>query len=161
MTGPFDCEIRSYRSCDASATLAVFRDAVMLTASKDYTPEQIAAWAGQDNQDLDTWDKARRARSSFVACLNGEIIGFTDVDGDGYIEMLFVAPRYGRQGVATAMLDHVERIARKSGAPTLSANVSVTALRFFKHRGFIVQAVQHPTVGGVQLTNHHMTKNLR
>ena len=94
MTRPFDCEIRPYRSCDASATLAVFRDAVMLTASKDYTPEQIAARAGQDN-------------------------------------------------------------------PTLSANVRVAALRFFAHRGFIVQAVQHPIVGGVQLTNHHMTKNLR
>ncbi|WP_306418768.1 GNAT family N-acetyltransferase [Arthrobacter psychrolactophilus] len=37
-----------------------------------------------------------------------EPAGFSDVDPNGYIDMMFVAPRFHRRGVAKQLLAHVE-----------------------------------------------------
>lgn len=44
--------VRAYRGEDASATLAIFLAAVTVTASGDYSPAQIAAWARPEQRDL-------------------------------------------------------------------------------------------------------------
>ena len=161
MTASAEFEIRPYRNSDASATFAIFQDAVTVTASHDYSPEQIAAWVGADRRDLADWDRTMSARNSIVACMDGEIVGFSDVDSFGYIDMLFVSPRHGRQGVATAMLARLHHTARNAGATSLSANVSITARPFFERHGFTVEAEQHPVLDGVRLNNFHMIKPLR
>jgi putative acetyltransferase len=83
------------------------------------------------------------------------------VSADGYIDMLFVSPRYGRRGVGGTLLSFLEDRARASGIAQLSADVSITAREFFERRGFIVEAEQHPVTAGVSTTNFHMTKDLR
>lgn len=153
-------EIRRYRSGDASATLAVFIVAVTVTAASDYSPEQIAAWARPERRNPADWDRAMSGRNSYVALVDGEIAGFSDVNADGYIDMMFVAPRYTRHGVARTLLETLEATARESGAQRLSANVSITARPFFEHQGFVAVAKQHPIITGVRMINFHMTKPL-
>ncbi|WP_460799196.1 GNAT family N-acetyltransferase [Microbacterium sp. GXF0217] len=152
--------IRPYDSADADATLRVFHEAITVTASVDYAPAQIAAWARPEKRDLPGWDRAMRARDSFVALVDDQVAGFSDVSAEGYIDMLFVSPRFGRRGVARTLLSFLEARARESAARQLSSNVSITARPFFEALGFHVVAEQHPETGGVVMTNFHMTKEL-
>ncbi|WJL96503.1 GNAT family N-acetyltransferase [Microbacterium sp. ET2] len=153
--------IRPYRSDDAAATLEVFLDAVTVTAAADYSPEQIAAWARPEERTVAEWDAGRRSRSTYVALVDGEVAGFSDVDPSGYVDMMFVASRFAGRGVATALLAAMEEKARALGATRVSADVSITARRFFARRGFIVHAEQHPVRAGVELINFRMVKTLR
>ena len=110
--------------------------AVTVTAAHDYAPEQIAAWARPGARSLGDWNRSMLARASLVAVRGGAIAGFSDVNGEGYIDMMFVAPAHARRGVASALLAAVFERARDLGATGLWANVSVTARPFFAARGF-------------------------
>lgn len=153
--------IRPYAHSDALDTLAVFIGAVTETASADYTAEQVQAWAQPERRDLTTWHASMQARNSIVATIDGELVGFSDVSAEGYIDMMFVSPRHLRRGVARRLLMHVEGQARDAGLRELSADVSVTARPFFERYGFEVEAEQHPMMAGVELTNYKMRKKLR
>lgn len=152
--------VRAYDPADAPGTLALFLAAVTETASADYTVEQIDAWADREGRDLGRWDAAMRARGAFVAEIGAELAGFSDVGPDGYVDMMFVAPRFLRRGVARTLLVHGEALARGRGALELSADVSITARPFFESQGFVVEAQQSPVRRGVALTNFRMTKPL-
>src|SRR5680860_743598 len=52
--------IHAYTELDAVATLDVFLRAIRTTASRDYSPEQIAVWAPGDT-DLTAWNTKRTA----------------------------------------------------------------------------------------------------
>ncbi len=143
-------QIRAYRSEDADGTLAVFLAAVIETASADYSPEQIRVWSRPEHRNVTDWHRARSSLNTYVAVVDGEIAGFSDVDRDGHIEMMFVSPRYARRGAAKGLLAVLEEIARERGARRLSADVSITARPFFESQGFVLQAEQHPVVSGVR-----------
>ena len=100
------------------------------------------------------------ARESYVALVGEQAAGFSDVSAEGYIDMLFVSPRFARRGVARELLTFVELRARALSARWLSSNVSITARPLFRAMGFQVVAEQHPVTGGVVMTNFRMTKVL-
>lgn len=138
----------------------MFLAAVTQTAAVDYSPEQIAAWARPDERRLADWDQAMRSRNSYVAVIESDVLGFSDVSEEGYIDMMFVDPRHSRRGVAAALLAVIEARARDLGARQLAADVSITGRPFFELNGFAVTAEQHPVAAGVQMTNFHMVKPL-
>lgn len=141
--------IRPYEhSDDAAETLAVFISAVTETASADYTAEQVQAWAQPERRDVGAWHAAMLARNCIVATIGGELAGFSDVSPDGDVDVMFVAPRHQRRGVARQLLAHVEAHARSEGTPALSADVSITARPFFERHGFRVEAEQRPVKAG-------------
>ena len=153
--------IRSYGQADAADTLAVFLAAVTETAAADYTPEQVRAWARPETRDLTTWHASMQGRNSYVAIVDGALAGFSDVSPEGYIDMLFVAPRHQRRGVARQLVAYGEAHARRAQLAGLTANVSITARPFFERYGFTAEAEQQPVMAGVQLTNYRMKMNLR
>jgi putative acetyltransferase len=150
-------EIRRYIEADAQATLNVFLAAVTETAAARYSAEQIAAWARPDERDVNQWNSARKSLNTFVATIGDEVAGFSDVGDDGYIDMMFVAPKFGRRGVAGALLAHLHDVALVAGASALYTNASITARPFFKRHGFAVVSEQHPVAFGVEMTNYKMT----
>lgn len=151
--------LRAYAPDDAGPTLEVFRRAVRLTAARDYTAEQVAAWA-PDDLDPAAWAERRAASRTRVAERDGEVVGFTDVDASGYVDMLFVDPAAARQGVARALLAWAAETATADGATELTTDASVTARPFFEALGFAVVAEQHPVRRGVTLTNYRMRRPL-
>lgn len=154
-----DLVIRPYGAADASATLNVFRSAIRVTAANDYSADQIDAWASRDINP-ETWNAARAARTTMVALVDGNVAGFTDIDAAGHIHMLFVDPRHGRRGVATALLDWTRREAERCGARSLTTSASITARPFFESHSFVVTEMQHPVVRGVALRNYAMKRPL-
>ncbi|QDW63223.1 GNAT family N-acetyltransferase [Oerskovia sp. KBS0722] len=151
--------LRAYDESDAEATLRVFLRAVRVTASKDYSPEQVAAW-GSDDIPLDAWGVKRLQTGTVVAVEGDEVLGFSDVDERGYVDMMFVDPAVTRRGVASALLDHVTRTAREHGAVELTTYASLTARPFFEKHGFVVVEERQPVLRGVSLTNFSMRKPL-
>ncbi len=149
--------IRPYRASDAASTLGVFFSAIRRTASADYNAEQIEAWASPEI-DLEGWAVRREALNTTVATLDEVVVGFTDVDRSGYIDMLFVDPAHGRRGIATALLSWVLEAARGYGVASLATHASITAKPFFEAQGFVVEKQRREELGGVILTNYAMSR---
>ncbi|MEO7122483.1 MAG: GNAT family N-acetyltransferase [Lacisediminihabitans sp.] len=160
VTGSGIVEIRPYIERDAAATLATFLAAVTITASADYSVEQIAAWSAPHERDEVDWNRVRMSLGTIVATVGEDVAGFSDVTATGYIDMLFVLPRFGRRGVASTLLSEIERKAVDSGTSTLSTNASITARRFFERHDFQVESEQHPVIRGIRMTNYRMIKLL-
>lgn len=154
-----EMSLRAYRESDASETFDVFARAIRQTASRDYTAQQVEAWSGV-NRDLGVWNRARTTANTQVAQIDGRVVGFTDVDEHGYIDMLFVEPRDVRKGVASALLAWAAETARAAGATQLSTHASITARAFFEARGFVVDEQRAPIVRGVSLTNFAMSRQI-
>jgi putative acetyltransferase len=153
--------IRRYSSDDgdAAATLMVYLQAIRKTASRDYSPEQVAVWAPTD-MNLGAWAERRAAVDTRVAVINGEVVGFSDIDDGGYIDMLFVHPNHGRQGIATALLDSVLQDAQRMSLSALTVRGSITARPIFERNGFSVVERLEVELDGVALTTFAMRREL-
>ncbi|HXR94720.1 MAG TPA: GNAT family N-acetyltransferase [Rhizomicrobium sp.] len=147
--------IRPYREADCELLRKIFARAVSETAIRDYTPEQIRIWAAPP------LDFAERliGRPTFVAELDGEIAGFSDVDDCGHIDFLYVNPDFQRRGIATALLTFIIDRARRTGMPLLSSDVSVTARVTFERAGFKVRKPQTVIVNDCAFLNFVMDRS--
>lgn len=152
--------IRPYRDnlSDRDATIRIFLSAIQETAARHYSAAQIAAWA-QVN-DLVRWHEVRLSRPTWVAELDGMAAGFTDLCDDGLIDMMFVAPEAGGQGVGGALLEMVEAAALEAGLARLWTEASLAAEGFFAHHGFTVVERQVVEKRGQQLRNAVMERHL-
>jgi putative acetyltransferase len=151
--------IRRYSREDAAATLTVYLRAIRETASRDYTPGQVAVWAPPD-MDLASWGDRRVAVDTRVAVINGVVVGFSDIDDSGYIDMLFVHPEHGRQGIATALLGSVLDDAHRRSLSALTVRGSITARPLFERNGFTVVEQLEVELDGVALTTFAMRREL-
>lgn len=152
-------EIRRFKDGDEARLRKVFLSAVRVIASRDYTPEQIAAWAPEDAAPA-AWASKMRALRPFIAEIDGEIAGYADVQPDGYIDHFFVSAGYARQGVGTQLIQRIHQQAKADGINELTANVSKTAEPFFSRFGFCVLERGCPILRGVTLQNALMRKEL-
>ncbi|WP_345711908.1 GNAT family N-acetyltransferase [Kineococcus glutinatus] len=148
--------IRRYEAADAGDTWRVFQAAVHGTASRDYTPEQIQAWAPA-TVDEARWQQRRSAAHTWLACLDGAVVGFSDFTDDGLLDMLFVHPDAGGRGVARALVTHVLREAAAAGHHRLHVHASLTAWPAFERLGFTVDATRLAEIRGQKLQNVDMS----
>jgi putative acetyltransferase len=149
--------IRAYDTSDLDAVIEVFLRAIREVASRDYDADQVNAWAQADRH---VWVRRRLDRPTWVALIDSAIAGFSDLKNETHIDMMFVHPAYQRMGVASALLDRVEREARLRHVSVLDTDASITARPFFETRGFRVVQAQRVDVRGVCLTNFRMQKSL-
>lgn len=126
-------------------------------ASRDYTEAQVDAWAEVDRG---AWATYRLSRPTWVAIHGEELVGFTDLEPDGHLDMMFVHPAYQGIGVATLLLATVETAAIAQGTSRLFTEASLSARPFFEKRGFRVLAAQQVELSGLLLTNFRMEKHL-
>lgn len=155
-----ELRIRPFREGEEESLRGVFDASVHGLACRHYSPEQLAAWAPQE-YDRAAWSARIRHNQPFVAEANGQIVGFGDVQADGYIDQLFVAPEAAGQGVGSAFLRAIEVRARERGIARLHSQVSLTAQSLFRRFGFEIEAEQTVTVAGVELRNARMFKRLK
>lgn len=157
---PKHIEVRPFTRGDSHATLELFLRAIRETAAPDYSPEQIEAWAS-DDIDSAEWLDRRAQQNTAVALADGVVAGFADVDAAGYIDMMFVDPRFARRGVATQLFYWILMTARRDAAQNLTTNASITARPFFEAHGFLVTRERQTVVRGVALTNYAMNRAVR
>ncbi|WP_344216726.1 GNAT family N-acetyltransferase [Kribbella sancticallisti] len=148
--------VRTYEPQDAEPTWDAYFRAVRDTASKDYSPEQVAAWA-PESVDLAEWNERRLAAHTFVATINRRVVGFSDVTDNGLLDMLFVPPEAGGRGVARALVGAVVGKARELGLSEIHTHASRTALPAFRRFGFEVErANADNNIRGENVPNYDM-----
>lgn len=149
--------LRPYRPDDAPATLAVFDNAIRVTAAQFYDRTQIDSWAPTSEVDLVAWN-ARRAKAwTVVAELDDRVVGFSDLAVGGLLDMLFVHPDAGGQGVARALVAAVLDHAREMGLRRVTTHASRAARPAFVRFGFVVDEENlRNMVRGVCVPNYEM-----
>lgn len=147
-------QLRKYQPSDCAQLAELFYQTVHSVNARDYTQEQLDAWATGE-VDLQAWDKSFRAHRTIVTTKNGEIAGFGDMDGSGYLDRLYVHKDHQGQGIASAICDELERFA---DGKTFTTHASITAKPFFQHREYCVVRKQEVIRHGVALTNFVMEK---
>ena len=152
-------KVRPYRPRDLSGLMVLFRDSVHHIARRDYTPEQLSAWAPPD-LDRDAWAKRIEANYALVAEEKGVPIGFAELTEGGHLDMLFVAPDRQRRGIARALLRAIEAQAVHWGKRHLTTDASRTARPFFLKAGFRLVEAQEVQRRGVPIQNFRMEKKI-
>ena len=107
MTAAAAFRVREFIDADTDPLLDLFRDSVRNIARKDYSEEQVHAWA-PDDLDRQSWASKCASRQTFVAELDGALAGFGDLEADGHVDMMFVHSRFQRRGVASLLLAQIE-----------------------------------------------------
>ena len=131
--------IRKYKPSDCAAMAKMFYDTVHTINSRDYTKEQLNVWA-KESVDLEEWDISFLNHNILIAEINGEIVGFADMDNSGYLDRLYVHKNFQRRGIATALVDESERCEKETGILNFETYASITAMQFFEKRGYAVES---------------------
>ncbi|MDQ8728648.1 GNAT family N-acetyltransferase [Bradyrhizobium sp. LHD-71] len=148
--------LRPYLPADAAVCAAIAEASITELTGDDYTEAQQEAWVAALGDD----DLGRRlgGQLTLIATLREAPVGFASLKDGNHIDLLFVHPAAVGQGVATALLDALEKLAGARGATQLTADVSDTALRFFTRRGYAAQRRNTVPLGDEWLGNTTMQK---
>ena len=89
----------------------------------------------------DFLDNAVKADQCLVAIIQNAIVGFaileTSFYGQGFISLLIVHPDYRKQGVAKALIQHIESICKAEKLFTSTNKSNVIAQQVFESLGFV------------------------
>jgi putative acetyltransferase len=151
--------IRPFRVGDEPDLHRVFLSAVHGIAIKDYTLEQVNAWAPQ-SLDPALWADRMRGIAPFVVERDGKPIAYADVQPNGYIDHFFVSALFARQGIGSMLMRHLHDEATAKGIQVLTSDVSRTAQLFFKQWRFSIVEQREPVIRGVVVPNALMKKAL-
>lgn len=157
MTG--NLSIRPYQPSDATGLSALYEASVRALGACDYSAAQVEAWASLTPSAESLADRMTDGRIRLVA-FTDEVAGFIDVEADGHIDLLYVAPAAAGLGVARLLLETAEALAPVSGASRLYAEASETARPVFERLGYSVVARRDFEVAGVPIHNWAVEKPL-
>jgi putative acetyltransferase len=153
--------VRPFREADAAALAAIFFSAVREVGARHYSQAQVEAWAPSPADPTAYIRRARDGRAVLVAIDDAdEPLAYGDLEADGHIDHLYCRPDCTRSGVAAAIYDAIEALARDQGLRRIHVEASEPARRFFERRGFITIERRDFPIGGVMIHNYRMEKLL-
>ena len=154
--------LRRYQDRDAEALAQIFRRSVTELGPRHYRPEQVAAWAADTPDAADMRRRGSDGRTVLVAIDDTDApVAFADLEADGHIDLFFVLPEVAGTGVAGALLEAIETIARMEGMMRLYVEASEAAKGLFERQGFTLLGRQNFAKHGVMVHNYDMEKLLQ
>jgi putative acetyltransferase len=151
--------LRPFLPADTPVLAAIFAAAVQELTGDDYDETQQEAWASVAD-DEEEFGKKLAGELTLIATVKNAPVGFASLKGKDHIDMLYVHPGAAGQGVASALLDALEKLAGGRGAKNLTVDASDNALDFFRKRGYVAQQRNSITINGEWLANTTMQKAL-
>lgn len=148
-------EIRDYRGEDSDEIADLFHDSVHSLSSDNFTAEELEAWAPTP-PDYSHWRARLAERKPYVAELDGIIIGFIELEDDGHIDCFYTHEKFQRQGVGSALYDHLLKAADARELHDLYVEASIIARPFFEREGFRLEKANRLERRGQILTNYSM-----
>ena len=158
--------IRAFEEGDEQRLHAVFHSSIHTHAARDHSPEQLVAWSPMvvDATLAARWVERMRAIRPFVVETDGgaggTIVGYADLQPDGYIDHFFVSGGFGGRGVGTRLMTHLIDQARLRRLALLTSDVSTTARGFFAGFGFEIVERQIVVQRGARFTSTRMRLDL-
>ena len=129
--------IRRVKRFDIAQISRLYYETIHRVNARDYTPDQIRAWAPRAFPDA-FWQRRFRRYAVFVAEDAESVVGFAELSATGAIDCFYVHHGAQHRGVGAALMARIERQARSRGNACLTADVSITAEPFFRRMGFRV-----------------------
>ena len=80
--------IRTFQPGDETDLRAIFFHTIRNINTSDYSQAQVTAWAPKE-YDKSAWVKKIVTIKPFVAIVNNQIVGYADIQEDGYIDHFF------------------------------------------------------------------------
>lgn len=152
-------DIRNYTNCDLIQITKLFYDTVHTINVKDYTKSQLDVWA-RGNIDESYWNKSFLAHNTLVAEENNIIVGFGDMDSNGYVDRLYIHKDYQHRYIAKTILNMLEQNAINNGVSTFTTHASITAKPFFEKQGYKIICENTVILNNVNLINYTMEKHI-
>ena len=151
--------LRPYLPADAAMVAAIFVESIEGLTGEDYSEAQQQAWASLADDEMAFGAKLGK-ELTLVATLQSSPVGFASLKGADHIDMLFVHPSVAGQGVASMLIDALEKLAGARGAKALTVDASDTAEPLFRKRGYVPKQRNTVTLNGEWLANTTMQKTL-
>ncbi|WP_164937662.1 GNAT family N-acetyltransferase [Bradyrhizobium guangxiense] len=150
--------LRPFLPDDLPVLAAIFTASIEELTGDDYSEAQQEAWmaAAADEE----FGKRLASDLTLIATLEGSPVGFASLRGTDHIRMLYVHPAVSGQGIATMLVDALEKLAGGRGATSLSVDASDNAQGFFAKRGYTAQQRNSVTINDEWLANTTMKKTL-
>ena len=152
--------LRPYRPADAAALTELYARSVRHYGPRAYTPEQVDAWAAT----ADVERTAARCRDGRVVVVArdeaGTVLGFAELETDGHLDMLYVAPEAEGQRIGTLLYATIETQARDLGLHRVFVEASELARPLFERQGFTLLGRNDLVLAGVDIHNYRMEKRL-
>ncbi|MBR0722731.1 GNAT family N-acetyltransferase [Bradyrhizobium manausense] len=150
--------LRPFLPTDVPMLAAIFVASIQELTGDDYSEAQQEAWMAA--AETEEFGKRLASDLTLIATLDGSPVGFASLRGTDHVHMLYVHPAVGRQGIATMLVDALEKLAGGRGAAALTVDASDTAQSFFAKRGYTAQQRNSVTMNDEWLANTTMKKTL-
>ena len=157
-------QIRRYKQEDTHQILELFTNTVQQVNIKDYTKEQVNAWApkglnqGQWESRIKHLATSLSSKATYVAESEGKIVGFANLENNGHIDHFYCHKDFQRQGIGTLLYETIESQAKCLNLEKLFTEASITAKPFFESKGFVVIEKQEVVRSDVTFVNFKMHK---
>jgi putative acetyltransferase len=151
--------MRPMLPADLPLLAEIFRASIEEDTAEDYSDAQREAWAAAAG-DAAAFGARLGKQLTLIGTMEGSPVGFASLKAPDTIDMLYVHPAATGHGVATMLVGALEKLAAARGATKLTADVSDSALDFFRKRGFEPQTRNTKPLGGEWLANTTMAKKL-
>jgi putative acetyltransferase len=151
--------LRPFLPDDTAIAAAIFVASIEELTGDDYSEAQQEAWAATVDDEV-AFGKRLASQLTLIATLDGVPVGFASLKGANHIDLLYVHPNAALQGVASLLIDAIEKLAGARGAKLLTVDASDTAEPFFKKRGYIPTQRNSVPLNDEWLANTTMQKTL-
>ena len=151
--------LRPYLPSDAPMLAAIFVAAIQELTGDDYNEAQQEAWTSAA-EDEEQFGKRLAGQLTLIATIQNAPVGFASLKAPDHIDMLYVHPSVAGQGVASMLVDALEKLAGGRGAKRLTVDASDTAEPFFRKRGYTAMQRNTVSINGEWLANTTMQKTL-
>ncbi len=151
--------LRPYLAADLPLLLEIRLSAIEELTGEDYDEAQRRAWADLADDQAGLGEILKKGLS-LVALIGGAPVGFIVLADGGLIDQLYVHPAVARAGVASALVDAIEKLAAGRKIESLVVDASDTAKPLFDKRGYVAVSRNTIQVEDVWLGNTRMKKNL-
>lgn len=150
--------LRPYRPADALPLTDLYVRSVQHYGPRAYTAEQVDVWAATADV-AQTAARCSDGRHVRVAQDNaGRVLGFGDLEADGHLDMLYIAPEAEGLHVGSLLYAALEHYARTLGLSRIFVEASELAKPLFERRGFATLGRNNMELKGVAIHNYRMEK---
>ena len=129
--------IRRYKNSDAQKLWELVYNTIHTINFGDYSQAQVDAWAPA-SVDFTWWQKELNTKQPFIIEFSDEIVGYADIQNNGFIHHFFCDHRYQRQGIGSMLLKYLITQAINKEIEKIIVEASITARPFFEYHGFNV-----------------------
>jgi putative acetyltransferase len=157
-----DVSFRRASPDDAEEILDIKREAIEDLEHWQYSPEQVEVWKPKDDY-VGTFEQAIDDDQFVVhvAEVAGEIVGYGALNvPDERIDAVYVRPDFHGEGIATALVKHLELSAEFQGIVELDIIAAQNAVAFYQSVGYWQLEDEVATIEDVDLDFVRMRRRL-